>query len=197
MRPKELPDVSSIEGFLSEEEAVGLFSLAASTPNGVLEIGTYCGRSTVAMAAARKCIGGSPVYAVDHGNGSLEHQGHIPHGGTWPKAIANFSNFEVDAYVVPVMLESLRARVLLDHMHWGLVFIDGGHERVNVMTDALIWIPKIVTGGRIAFHDYSPSGVQNVVPCVKALENLLCLKHICQIGSIAVFEVNSDLLKSL
>lgn len=35
-----------------------------------------------------------------------------------------------------------------------LVYVDGDHTFEGVATDILIWTPKLVSGGVIAFHDY-------------------------------------------
>lgn len=190
--PDGMPDVSGVEGYLSLEEAAGLFEYARRAGDGVLEVGTYYGKSTIALAAGRKAAGRSPVYAVDHGQGSVEHQGSIPKEGTWPPALAAFERFAVREYVVPVMKDSLHARVELDAHWWSFVFIDGAHERVNVATDAILWLPRIRPGGWIAFHDYSQAGQRNVVPAVDALRDLLHLEPVGQIGSIIVFRVHPE-----
>jgi predicted O-methyltransferase YrrM len=184
-----MPDLSEIEGFLSIEEAIGLFSAAKSAGPGVLEIGTFKGRSTIALAAGRKMAGASPVYTVDHGHGSAEHKGTLPEEGTWREALRNLERMGVLGWVVPVMLDSLRARIALDDMRWSLVFIDGGHDRLSVLTDAALWLPRIRPEGLIAFHDYSGAGNLNVVPTVDALKALMALEPVGQAGSITFFRV--------
>jgi predicted O-methyltransferase YrrM len=184
------PDLRSVDGFLSEEEAAGLFRLACQVGDGVLEVGTYCGRSTIALATGRKACGKSPVYAVDHGQGSVEHRGHLQPGGTWPIALANFERFEVTDHVIPIQTSSVKASVQLEALRWSLVFLDGAHQRVDVLTDALLWLPRILPGGMVAFHDFGPSGNLNVVPAVKSLQCLLNLDQVDQFGSIGVFAVD-------
>jgi hypothetical protein len=38
----------------------------------------------------------------------------------------------------------------------GLLFIDGGHSEVNVVTDYEGWAPWVLHGGALAFHDVFP-----------------------------------------
>ena len=38
-----------------------------------------------------------------------------------------------------------------------LLFVDGGHKYAVVTADIANWVPKVVAGGIVAFHDYAPS----------------------------------------
>ncbi len=191
----ELPDLSTVNGFLSDEEAAGLFTYARNASEGVLEIGTYFGKSTIALAAGRKAAGKSPVFTVDHGRGSVEHEGKIPREGTWPIALRNFERLGVKNFVVPIMMDSLQARRELDDRWWSFIFIDGSHDRLSVLTDAVLWLPRIRAGGWMAFHDCTPYPNENVVPAVSAIQALMSLEKIDQIGSLAVFRVRPELWK--
>ncbi|MGB1907516.1 MAG: class I SAM-dependent methyltransferase, partial [Spongiibacter sp.] len=74
--PLSLPiDIDAIKGFLAEDEAEALLHFAREQAgNGpLLEVGSYCGKSTLYLAAACR-EAGSVVYAVDHHIGSEEHQ---------------------------------------------------------------------------------------------------------------------------
>ena len=68
-------DLSSVKGFLSEEEGEKLYSLAleSSKKGPILELGSYCGKSTIYIGSAVK-DNNSLLYAVDHHRGSEEHQ---------------------------------------------------------------------------------------------------------------------------
>src|ERR1700757_5446825 len=64
-----------VTGFLPADEGRALYDAALSYfDHGVgVEIGTYCGKSTVLLGAA--ALGrGSVLYTVDHHHGSEEHQ---------------------------------------------------------------------------------------------------------------------------
>ena len=62
-------------GFMPLEEGTTLYEIACEyLGDGVgVEIGTYCGRSTVFLGAAARVTGGS-IVTVDHHRGSEEHQ---------------------------------------------------------------------------------------------------------------------------
>src|ERR1700677_5246383 len=62
-------------GFMPEPEGLALFDAAASYSRRgpVLEIGSYCGKSTLSLAAAASAAG-QLVVTVDHHRGSEEHQ---------------------------------------------------------------------------------------------------------------------------
>lgn len=54
---------------------------------------------------------------------------------------------------------------LIPDNHLGLVYIDADHTYNGVKADIQVWMPKLVKGGVMAFHDYmNPSyGVQRAV----------------------------------
>src|SRR5271166_2686419 len=62
-------------GFMPAAEGLALFDAAARyAPLGpVLEIGSYCGKSTIYLAAGARRVG-QLVVTVDHHRGSEEHQ---------------------------------------------------------------------------------------------------------------------------
>jgi len=68
-------DIDAIKGFLDPLEGRELYArcLAAAEIGPTLEIGSYCGKSTVYLGEACRRSGRS-LYAVDHHRGSEEHQ---------------------------------------------------------------------------------------------------------------------------
>ena len=68
-------DINTVKGFLAPDEGEALYRHVAETAHlgPCLEVGSYCGKSTVYLGAAAKSKGGI-VYAVDHHRGSEEHQ---------------------------------------------------------------------------------------------------------------------------
>ena len=67
-------DIDQIKGFLAADEAQALYeqALQVSTAGAVLEIGSYCGKSTIYLGLACK-RNNSTVFALDHHRGSEEH----------------------------------------------------------------------------------------------------------------------------
>jgi MMP 1-O-methyltransferase len=161
-------DPATVKGFLHPEEGARLFDLAldASRHGPCLEVGSYCGKSTVYLGTACR-EQGELLYAVDHHRGSEEHQpGEEYHD---PELVdpqsGRFDSFRqfrttlvragLEDTVVPLVAHSaLAAR------HWlaplSLVFIDGGHSRAAALTDYRSWAGHIRPGGVLAIHDLFP-----------------------------------------
>lgn len=162
----ELPlDIDSIKGFLAADEALALYehALQACAAGPVLEIGSYCGKSTICLGLACQRQGGT-LFALDHHRGSEEHQpGEMFHDpelyDSGESVLDSFREFRrniraagLEAVVVPIVAGSaLAAR------HWntplGMVFIDGGHSLEAALTDYRCWAPHVVRGGVLAIHD--------------------------------------------
>ena len=75
MIPKLPVDIDQIRGFLAADEARALYDYALpACPLGpLLEIGSYCGKSTVCLGQACR-EQGQTLFALDHHRGSEEHQ---------------------------------------------------------------------------------------------------------------------------
>lgn len=158
-------DIDTVKGFLDPEEGKALFDAARSvvTTGPVLEVGSYCGKSTVYLGAACK-LGGNTLFAVDHHRGSEEHQpGEEYHDAdlydTSAGLMDSFREFRntmrraaLEDVVVPVVAPSAVAA-----RHWrtplGMVFIDGGHSLEAATDDYRSWAPHVAPGGILAIHD--------------------------------------------
>ena len=161
-------DINSVKGFLAHDEGEALYRHAAGTAllGPCLEVGSYCGKSTVYLGAAAKSQGGV-VYAVDHHRGSEEHQkGEEYHDpdlyDTGAALMDSFREFrktlraaQLEETVVPIVATSKIAS-----RQWatplGMVFIDGGHSQEAALADYRSWSSHIVPGGILAIHDIFP-----------------------------------------
>lgn len=158
----------SVRGFLPDHEGQQLYDWAvmAARIGPVLEIGSYCGRSTLWLAQAAR-LHSTVVYAVDHHRGSEEHQpGESHHDPELTDATAQVDTFiefrrniaqaGLEEVVVPIVASSGRLAP-----HWqtglGMVFIDGGHNLEAALTDYRAWATHIRPGGILAIHDVFPS----------------------------------------
>src|SRR6202034_1663750 len=137
----------------------------------VLEVGSYCGKSAIYLAAgvraARKNGLRQQVVTVDHHRGSEEHQPgweyHDPSLvdpavgliDTLPLARRSLALAGVEDVVVLLVGRSADvARVWTGTA--GFVFIDGGHTDEAAQTDYAGWAPKLASGGILAIHDVFP-----------------------------------------
>ena len=152
-------------GFMPTAEGLALFDAAARhAPGGpVLEIGSYCGKSTIYLAAAA-CQVGQLVVTVDHHRGSEEHQPgweyHDPRLvdpgtgrlDTLPRLRATLAAAGLEDHVVVVVGRSAEvARVWRTPL--GMLFIDGGHTEAAAAADYEGWAPWVAPGGVLAIHD--------------------------------------------
>jgi hypothetical protein len=158
-------------GFMPADEGDALYEAAVSAGFAVpglafLEVGSYCGRSTVWLGgAARECD--TVLYAVDHHRGSEENQAGWEHHDasvvdprvgkmdTLPFFRATIHDAGLEHEVFAVV--GLSPRVAA---HWAtplsFLFIDGGHGDEPARMDYEGWTPHVAVGGTLAIHDVFP-----------------------------------------
>jgi predicted O-methyltransferase YrrM len=155
----------SVKGFLDEDEGRCLYrtALEAGRMGSCLEIGSYCGKSTLYLGTACKknnCI----LFSIDHHCGSEEQQpgeeyfdpdlfdpktGRID---TFREFKATIDRAGLEDTVVPIVCRSeVAARCWKTPL--SLVFIDGGHSMEAVSTDYEAWAGHIIPGGYLIIHD--------------------------------------------
>jgi MMP 1-O-methyltransferase len=152
-------------GFMPAEEGLALYraGLAGAAVGPLVEIGTYCGKSTIYLAAAAR-EAGTVVVTVDHHRGSEEHQ---PGWEYHDPALVDAHTGRIDT--LPVLRRTLHAAGLEDTVIavvgrstavaqvWstriGLVFIDGGHTEEAAQADYGGWARHVADGGLLVIHD--------------------------------------------
>lgn len=162
-------DPDSVKGFLAREEgeALARHVRALSVPGPVLEIGSWCGRSSVwiGQAAQEK---GRVLYALDHHRGSEEHQ---PGEGYHDPEHFDAELGRVDtlpAFRRSIALAGLEEVVValvgpsaVIGANWAtplsMVFIDGGHAMETALADYRAWAGHVARGGILAIHDVFPN----------------------------------------
>ncbi len=162
---------ADIKGFLADDEAAALYrhAQASARLGPTLEIGSYCGKSTICLGLASQS--GSVVYALDHHRGSEEHQlGEMFHDpelydnqddvvDTFREFRRNIRRAGLEDTVIPVVAtSSLAARQWSTAL--GMVFIDGGHSLDAALTDYRSWAGHILSGGILAIHDVFPDAAK-------------------------------------
>jgi len=161
--------VIDVKGFLSDKEAKKLQELFLNVHHlgSVLEIGTYCGKSTLNFALIAKKIGGL-IYTVDHHTGSEEHQlGEEYHDedlydkrlkkfNTLPEFLKNLRSSNLENFIIPIISKSSDASETFSELI-SLLFIDGGHSLEAALSDYNSWKDKICSGGLLVIHDVFPN----------------------------------------
>ncbi len=155
-------------GFMPTDEGDALFAAGCAAAHSVpgaplVEIGTYCGKSSIWLGSAAEATG-TVLFTVDHHRGSEENQpgwehhdpdlvdpavGRMDTLGVFRHTIADAG---LEASVVAIVGASAVVA-----SHWStpaaLVFIDGGHGSEPAHTDYEMWTPKIAPGGLLCIHD--------------------------------------------
>ncbi|MBA2948757.1 class I SAM-dependent methyltransferase [Streptomyces himalayensis] len=132
----------------------------------LLEVGTYCGRSTILLADAARAAGVTAV-TVDHHRGSEEQQPgweyHDPETvdpeigrmDTLPLFRRTLHKAGLEDHVIALVGRSPQAARLWSSP-LGLVFIDGGHTDEHATADYEGWAPHVAEGGLLVIHDVFP-----------------------------------------
>ena len=157
-------------GFMPGDEGDALYEAgvaAALTVGGpMVEIGSYCGRSTVWLGAAARAAD-SVLFAVDHHRGSEENQAGWEHHDptvvdprtgqmdTLPvfRSIIHDAGLE-DVVIAVVGHSPTVARYWTTTLSF--VFIDGGHGEEPARLDYEGWSSRVAIGGTLAIHDVFP-----------------------------------------
>jgi hypothetical protein len=162
-------DINTVKGFLDADEGAALYehALVAADLGPLLEVGSYCGKSSVYLGAACKRKQ-SILFAVDHHRGSEEHQlGEEYHDpelydarfakmDSFPAFRHTLARANLEEVVVPIVAPSaLAARFWSTPL--GLVFIDGGHSMQAALNDYRSWAGHVIRGGYLVIHDVFPN----------------------------------------
>ena len=161
-------DIESVKGFLDPLEGAALFAAAeAMAPHGLcVEIGSYCGKSTIIIGAACQKAGGT-LLAIDHHRGSEENQPGEEYfdpdlddgeGGmsTLSQFRANIRRAGLEDTVIPALSPS-QVVARLPMAAPAFVFIDGGHSMPAALADWQNWGARVTKGGLLAIHDVFPN----------------------------------------
>jgi predicted O-methyltransferase YrrM len=160
------------KGFMPDDEGAALFDAArragseGSAPATFVEVGAWCGKSTVYLGAAAVATGAA-LFSIDHHHGSEENQpgwehhddevvdpgtGHIDTLPFWRRTI---DGAELGRSVIGMVGHST---VIAEHWRTplDLCFIDGGHGEEPAWADFRGWAPHVAVGRWLAIHDVFP-----------------------------------------
>jgi predicted O-methyltransferase YrrM len=195
------------KGFMPPAEGLALHQTAAAYAHRgpVLEIGTYCGKSTIYLAAAARRAG-QLVVTVDHHHGSEENQPgweyHDPslvdqrtgRLDTLPQFRATMAEAALDDQVIAVVGRSAHVARLW-RTPLGMLFIDGGHTDAAAQADYEGWAPWVAPGGALAIHDVFPDPADGGRPPYEIYLRALksgAFTEVASRGSLRVLERTGD-----
>lgn len=154
-------------GFMPLDEGRALFDAACNARAGTwLEIGTYCGKSTVLLAQAAREVGETQLVTVDHHHGSEENQPGWewhdtsmvdPHSGlldTLPAFRRTWDDHVKDVVSAVVATTAQVAAWWASPVEF--LFLDGNHVEEMAQHDYAAFARHVVPGGLLAVHDVFP-----------------------------------------
>lgn len=168
MDPDRQKRAEAARGFMPPDEGLALWQAARSVqvPGPLLEVGSYCGKSTIYLGAAAQATG-RVLLCVDHHRGSEENQPgwewHEPdlvdpetgRLDTLPTFRRTVHDAGLEDWVVAVVGDSPGVASV-----WAtplaLVFIDGGHGAEPARRDYEGWAQHVAPGGLLLIHDVFP-----------------------------------------
>ena len=160
-----LSKIEEIKGFMPNHEGEALMSWAKtfSKIGPLLEIGSFCGKSSIYLGLAAK-EKNQVVFTIDHHKGSEEHQLNeeyfdpeiydesLNSVNTFPLFLKNIRIFDLEDSVIPIVSSS--ASVAKGwNKNLGMVFIDGSHSLESATIDYESWGSHIKNGGALVIHD--------------------------------------------
>ncbi|MBB5913441.1 putative O-methyltransferase YrrM [Nocardia transvalensis] len=155
-------------GFMPPEEGRAVYEAALryGGDGTIVEIGTYCGKSSIYLGAAARETGAT-VYTIDHHGGSEEHQpGWEYHDSSLvdPETgkfdtVTEFRRSIVRAGLTDTVVGVIGSSATVARM-WAtpirLLFIDGGHTEEAAQRDYANWAHWVAPGGALLIHDVFP-----------------------------------------
>jgi hypothetical protein len=155
-------------GFMPTDEGDALWVAGAEAATAVpdapfLEIGSYCGKSSIWLGGAARATG-TVLFALDHHRGSEENQAGWEHHepdlvdpevgrmDTLPRFRRAVFDAGLEASVVAVVGDSPTVSRFWT-MPLALLFIDGGHGEDPAHRDYERWTPHVAAGGTLCIHD--------------------------------------------
>jgi predicted O-methyltransferase YrrM len=166
--PDLLRHAEAARGFMPPDEGVALAAAAeaVSVPGPYLEVGSYCGKSSIYLGGIAKRQG-RVLFALDHHRGSEENQAGWEHHepdlvdddigkmDTLPIFRRTVHDAGLEGTVVALVGDSPTVGAVWD-IPLALLFIDGGHGHDPAHRDYETWVPHVKVGGTLLIHDVFP-----------------------------------------
>jgi predicted O-methyltransferase YrrM len=141
-----------VTGFMPADEGRALYDAALRylRDGACVEIGTYCGKSTLLLGAAAQQRN-SVLYTIDHHHGSEEHQPGWEYHDTSmvDEATGRFDTLPTLRRTLDAAARGWRTPLLM-------AFIDGGHSEAAAVADFEGWAKWVSIGGALVIHDVFP-----------------------------------------
>jgi predicted O-methyltransferase YrrM len=160
-----LERAKNISGWMSETELAFLHTVALSIPDygKVVEIGSWKGRSTVAICEALKQKNHINLYAVDTfaGDPEILKDGYqIENDEVYEEFQKNTADYP---FLTTIRTTSAEASQQFEDESLDWIFIDADHSYDAVCNDVRFWFRKLKYGGILSGHDYPKVAVKRAI----------------------------------
>lgn len=158
----EIQNYLTIDGWLTNEEAFGLYSIAKSISQKkepiVVEIGSWKGKSTFCIAMGLQkgeinCI--DPFNAAGEDGSREIYENNMGEKSLLEQFQENLST--IPACVIIKTLQGYSSQFINSFSKIDFLFIDGDHSIEGCKFDFVEYEKFIRSGGFLAFHDYDPN----------------------------------------
>ena len=194
VRDEAIKKVCAIDGWLSRSEAELLYNLAHNADGPIVEIGSYLGRSTSALALGSLSGRKQVIYAIDPfiGTGGGNRQTSLNNDPSTlaPTPAMLRSNLDSVGVNGTVRIISKRSEEAIGDVpaSISLLFVDGQHDYESVCKDLENYLPRIKRGGFVVLHDVTNADMG----VVRAVEDKLVSRpnqwrSIDRVGSACIF----------
>jgi hypothetical protein len=138
----------------------------------VVEVGCWLGLSTRHIASLLPP--GGKLYAIDHWQGSSEHQYSQKLSKLYDQFLSNVIHARLTDKIVPIRMSSIEASYLIGMMGVmpGLIYLDASHDTESVLADLNAWYPFVKGHGILCGDDWDWSTVRTAVEIFAAEEQL-------------------------
>lgn len=179
-----------VKGWLTKGEfcLLGILASKAHPQKWIVEVGSYQGRSTIALATGSRHGNKSPFMAIDpHLTHSIYPSGVKYLESDLEQYYLNLVTFDVHFNVHTMNVLSERAALTFDNGSVGFLFIDGDHSYEGVKSDLNAWLPKLAYGAIVAFHDINEAGVRVAMEETKELQSFCGIDNLMFCGYRGIY----------
>ncbi|QEC69073.1 class I SAM-dependent methyltransferase [Panacibacter ginsenosidivorans] len=176
--------LARVTGQISHAELFTLYRHALQLSKGavVVEIGSYRGKSSIALGLAAR-QSGARVYCIDPHDDYVGVAGGVFGPVDLKDKIANIQQFDLGDIIFPVCLSSFEVGKI-----WSkpidLLWIDGDHSYTGVSTDFYQFSVHVKKNGILIFHDSHMEGIKQLMSEI----DINSFRKIGEVDSMTIYE---------
>lgn len=194
--------IPALEGWCLPDRACEMAELVCQIkPKVIVEIGTFGGRSAIAMAFALRHVNkGGKIYCLDPWRLDYAKEGEWKDNQEWYEKNVNLHaihqtcmeaiwSHNIDEWLVVIRAASQHCAELFPKID--LLLIDGNHSEIASLRDAEMYVPRIRSGGYCLCDDQDwivPVDGQPINSTAKAVEFIKShCESIRQTGNMGIY----------